>query len=94
MTDSQQINIALSRFANWSKPWEYLADTLSFPGLTADQVAQIETIWSEASKADHWVGVSSRPGAELASETLRMKYPWLSEQSIANLIDGASYQWK
>lgn len=94
MTDAERINMALSRFANWSKPWKYLADTLALPGLTADQAARIETIWSEASKADHWVGGSARPGPELATEALRLTYPWLSKQSIANLVKGASYEWK
>ncbi|WP_156226361.1 hypothetical protein [Herbaspirillum chlorophenolicum] len=94
MSNNQQLNQILEQFSDWAMPWAYLPETLTKKGLTAEDSALIENIWSDANASAHWMEPSFQSSADMAAAALKGKYSWLSDGALRNVVRSASYMWR
>jgi hypothetical protein len=85
---------AMDSFADWSRPWEFLASVLAYEGLPATDQELVRAVWMEACKSEHWCNGEPSAGSLNAERALTKRYPWLSTSARTQVVRAASYQWR
>ena len=92
MDTRSNIVSAINSFTSWERPWEFFPSVSSSPNLSTEERAVLEQIWEIAASEGTWVSLAE--GSTNARALLTANYPWLPENALRQLVNGAAYQWR
>ncbi len=84
---------AILSFRDWERPWSFLPQVNGWLGTAASRTS-FGYLWSEATAARHWNNPGLGQAGMAVEQTLRERYPSLSQDAVAAVVRAASYQWR
>lgn len=88
------MNAALESFCHWEQPWKYIDTVVTNAALQDDEVEVVNTLWREATRAEHWSAPGTRRPRSGYAAICPHAHPWLSTGAINAFVRAASYDWK